>query len=376
MSIAVPLVGVSPPDLPLGALSFVNVRARDQCQRVLAQLFDATAMQEQKNVQIMLHLNTRNGATLLEMVANVVHSDSQLLVVLTGRQLDSGLAGLLQSTGSEEESDGNLGCKSSSSVRLDGETADDVSSISCISLPSGLVGGALSLEGGMALAPTTCHPPHADACDPVLRLTNDAADDTKSQAVTYEGCASYTSLRLDGETDDMGSISCMTLPSVVSLFGGALSLEGGMAFAPTTCHPPHADACDPDLRLTNDAADDTKAQAVAYAVELTAQQKLGVRMHEGSSCGSLTSTAQRVSGGSGYSACSSASDSHARDNNSSVNCCRFEEGSGATGTCREEGAAACVTAVGSEGGVFHSQRTEKWRMLDNLVRARVRGRAL
>ena len=297
MSIAVPLVGVSPPDLPLGALSFVNVRARDQCQRVLAQLFDATAMQEQKNVQIMLHLNTRNGATLLEMVANVVHSDSQLLVVLTGRQLDSGLAGLLQSTGSEEESDGNLGCKSSSSVQLDGETADDVSSISCISLPSELVGGALSLEGGMELAPTTCHPPHADACDP-------------------------------------------------------------------------------DLRLTNDAADDTKAQAVAYAVELTAQQKLGVRMHEGSSCGSLTSTAQRVSGGSGYSACSSASDSHARDNNSSVNCCRFEEGSGATGTCREEGAAACATAVGSEGGVFHSQRTEKWRMLDNLVRARVRGRAL
>ena len=43
----------------------------------------------------MLHLSTRNGPTLMEMIANVVRNESELLVILMGRVIEPSLAGLL-----------------------------------------------------------------------------------------------------------------------------------------------------------------------------------------------------------------------------------------------------------------------------------------
>ena len=92
MSVSVPLIG-DPRDQLLEALPFVHAHARDQCHRAIRRVFDATA--EQENVQIMLNLSTLSGDTLLAMMANIVRYECELLVVLTGREVDSGLAGLL-----------------------------------------------------------------------------------------------------------------------------------------------------------------------------------------------------------------------------------------------------------------------------------------
>ena len=92
MSISVSIFG-DPSDLPLEALPFVHARAKDQCLSAIHRVFEATA--EQENVQIMLNLVTLNGPTLLAMVAYVVRTESDAFVILTGREVDSGLAGLL-----------------------------------------------------------------------------------------------------------------------------------------------------------------------------------------------------------------------------------------------------------------------------------------
>ena len=72
----------------------MNDFARDQCLNAIRRAFDDTA-REQESVRVMLHLATRNGPTLMEMVANVVRNGSELVAILTGREVDSGLAGLL-----------------------------------------------------------------------------------------------------------------------------------------------------------------------------------------------------------------------------------------------------------------------------------------
>ena len=121
MSVSVPLIG-DPRNMFLGALPFAHARARDQCHSAIRRVVDATA--EQEHVQIMLNLATLNGPTLLAMVANVVRTDSSVLVVLTGREVDSDLAGLLYN--SELVADGGADFR----VRLDRDSSEtDVSSI-------------------------------------------------------------------------------------------------------------------------------------------------------------------------------------------------------------------------------------------------------
>ena len=93
MTVSVPLI-TDPRDRLFGALPFVNDFARDQCLNAIRRAFDDTA-REQESVRVMLHLATRNGPTLMEMVANVVRNGSELVAILTGREVDSGLAGLL-----------------------------------------------------------------------------------------------------------------------------------------------------------------------------------------------------------------------------------------------------------------------------------------
>ena len=105
MSVSVPLIG-DPRDQLLEALPFVHTRARDQCHSAIRRAFGAIA--EQENVQIMLYLATLNGPRLLAMVANVVRTESSDLVILWGREVDSGLAGLLHTSESVTGSDGDI----------------------------------------------------------------------------------------------------------------------------------------------------------------------------------------------------------------------------------------------------------------------------
>jgi len=91
MSAAAPMIE-DPTDQLLTALPFASPCVGIRCHNTIRRTF---VTGEQESVQvIMLHLMTRNGNTLLEMVANKsIGSD---IVILTGREVDSNLAGLLQ----------------------------------------------------------------------------------------------------------------------------------------------------------------------------------------------------------------------------------------------------------------------------------------
>ena len=97
MSASVPLIA-NPRDQFLDALPFVHARARNQCINAIRRAFDYTRM-EQKSVQVMLHLSTQNGPTLMEMIASVVRGQSELCVIFTGGEVDSSLIGLLYAEG-------------------------------------------------------------------------------------------------------------------------------------------------------------------------------------------------------------------------------------------------------------------------------------
>ena len=106
MSVSVPLLD-DPRTLLLEALPFVHTHARNQCHIAIRRVFDAPA--EHGSVQIMLNLATLKRPTLLAMVANIVRTESSVLVILTGREVDSGLAGLLHNSGSVTEGDADIG---------------------------------------------------------------------------------------------------------------------------------------------------------------------------------------------------------------------------------------------------------------------------
>jgi hypothetical protein len=149
MSASVPLIG-NPRDQLLEALPFVHARARDQCYRAIRRAFDVTA--EEANMQIMLSFATPNGPALLDMVATVVRTESNDFAILTGREVDPGLAGLLQNkseSAADNDVDTNrveLNSQTINSVVLSSET--DVSSITLPSFPSLLqVGGVVSDSG-------------------------------------------------------------------------------------------------------------------------------------------------------------------------------------------------------------------------------------
>ena len=98
MSAVVPLIA-NPRDQFLDALPFVHAHARNQCINAIRRAFDHTTM-EQKSLQVMLHLSTRNGPTLMEMVACVVRGQSELCVIfMGGEEVDSSLVGLLHAEG-------------------------------------------------------------------------------------------------------------------------------------------------------------------------------------------------------------------------------------------------------------------------------------
>ena len=122
MFVSVPLVD-DPRDQLITALPFVNPSAGIRCHNAIRQVFDARI--EQENVQIVLNLETLNGPTLLEMVANVVRTESNVLVILTGREVDSALASLLHNpesvTGDQQFDDNNSETISATSRSADKE---------------------------------------------------------------------------------------------------------------------------------------------------------------------------------------------------------------------------------------------------------------
>ena len=136
MSASVPLIG-NPRDQLLEALPFVHARARDQCYRAIRRAFDVTA--EEANMQIVLSFATPNGPALLAMVATVVRTESNDLAILTGREVDPGLAGLLHiksESAADNDVDTNrveLSSQTINSVELSSET--DVSSITLPPFP-------------------------------------------------------------------------------------------------------------------------------------------------------------------------------------------------------------------------------------------------
>jgi hypothetical protein len=124
MFVSVPLVG-DPRDQLLTALPFASPSDGIRCHNAIRRVFDAT----DENVQVMLNLSTLNGPALLEMVANVVRTESDVLIFLTGREVDSALAGLLHN--SESVREGDAGLRVQQFERDNSET--DVSSITSTS---------------------------------------------------------------------------------------------------------------------------------------------------------------------------------------------------------------------------------------------------
>ena len=99
MSGSVPLI-TDPRNQLLETLPFVCTRASNQCHNAVRRIFDDKTS-EQTNVTVMLHLVTRNGPTLMEMIANVVRDERddrqrEVRVMLIGREVDPSLAGLLR----------------------------------------------------------------------------------------------------------------------------------------------------------------------------------------------------------------------------------------------------------------------------------------
>jgi hypothetical protein len=99
MSGSVPLI-TDPLNQLLETLPFVCARASNQCHNAVRRIFDDKTS-EQTNVTVMLHLVTRNGPTLMEMIANVVRNEGddrqrEVRVMLIGREVDPSLAGLLR----------------------------------------------------------------------------------------------------------------------------------------------------------------------------------------------------------------------------------------------------------------------------------------
>ena len=99
MSVSAPMIE-DPTNLLLTALPFVSPCAGIRCHNVISRTVNAPEAREsddEKVQVIMLHLRTKNGLVLLEMVSKVVGAGLERCVVLTGREVSTSLAGLISS---------------------------------------------------------------------------------------------------------------------------------------------------------------------------------------------------------------------------------------------------------------------------------------
>lgn len=103
MSRLVPLL-VTPVGGLLADLPFVTARSGLRLSSVLQQMVKVP--EAPQTVQtVMLHLASRNGPVLLEMEANLLGTDDESLVVLTGCEVESELAGFIACESVPSESD-------------------------------------------------------------------------------------------------------------------------------------------------------------------------------------------------------------------------------------------------------------------------------
>jgi hypothetical protein len=89
-----------PVDKHVSDLPFVNALAGFSFQEHVLQSFAVSCDPDREQI-VLLHLHSKSGPVLLEMVVNIVVSDSEPHAVLTGREVDSELATLIASKASE-----------------------------------------------------------------------------------------------------------------------------------------------------------------------------------------------------------------------------------------------------------------------------------
>ena len=94
MSSAVPLL-TDPTDEIFSDLPFVHAHIRAKCMVTILRVLDTS--EEQKVQAVMMHIRGIHGPVLLEMVADVLVKGSEPFAVLTGREVNCDLAGLITS---------------------------------------------------------------------------------------------------------------------------------------------------------------------------------------------------------------------------------------------------------------------------------------
>jgi hypothetical protein len=94
MAIAVPML-VDPMENLVSDLPFVNALTGSSFREHILQSFSVSHHKQDCEQVMLLHLYSQTGPVLLEMVVNVVVVDSKPYAVLTGREVDSGLATLI-----------------------------------------------------------------------------------------------------------------------------------------------------------------------------------------------------------------------------------------------------------------------------------------
>lgn len=90
MKIAAPTI-VDPVGVPVTELPFVNPSDGDRFDRNLLRIFEAPSKHDNART-LVLYLRTTNGRVLLEMRADHLVTESEAIVVFTGRQVESSLA--------------------------------------------------------------------------------------------------------------------------------------------------------------------------------------------------------------------------------------------------------------------------------------------
>lgn len=98
MSAVAPMIE-DPTDQLLTALPFVSPCAGLLCHNLISRAVNAPeAPGSADNAQvIMLHLHAKNGPVLLEMAPTAVGTGHERCVVMTGREVNANLAGLITS---------------------------------------------------------------------------------------------------------------------------------------------------------------------------------------------------------------------------------------------------------------------------------------
>ena len=168
-------VGCLVSDLP-----FVNDRAQTRaCEVIRRKMVMKTAMKS----TVMLHLRARNGPVLLEMLADALGAEFEdAAIVLTGRALESDMAGLLFSSDSENDDDD----------RVSGSMVSGISSLTTSGIGS--------------------HSIHFIPIQPTMPTLNAPDDDDRVGSCMVPGISSLTTMQTLDASKVGGSSS---MPSIV-----------------------------------------------------------------------------------------------------------------------------------------------------------------